>query len=74
MLRRVALDTMTAIYDRRAGVTHLVAAPVPEILKALQASALDLYALAAALDAQTEITALSERLDELVATGLVERA
>ena len=63
---------MMAIYDRRAGVTHLVAAPVPEILAALF-EALDLDALSDKLGAQNEIAALAERLHELVATGLVER-
>jgi PqqD family protein of HPr-rel-A system len=69
----VLLDALVAIYDRRSGATHLVAAPVPEILTALERGEASLGQLAARLDADEEQEALVERLDELVATGLVER-
>jgi len=77
-LRIVPLDALTLIYHRASGITHIVDSPVPEILEALgQAplSAADLLARLAArfdlVDADPE--ALDVRLDELVATGLVER-
>jgi PqqD family protein of HPr-rel-A system len=72
VLRRVRLDSMTAIYDRRANATHVVAEVVPAILDALGEGEADLDALAARLGTD-ERDALSERLDELVATGLIER-
>ena len=71
VLRLVRLDAMTAIYDRRSGATHLVAEVVPTILEALAQSDADLDDLAHRLETG-EHAALGERLDELVATGLVE--
>ena len=71
VLRLVRLDAMTAIYDRRSGATHLVAEVVPTIINALGEGDADLDALAYRL-ATDEHTALDERLNELVATGLVE--
>ena len=35
------LDSMTLIYQRRSGLTHIVAEPVPEILAAMAEDALD---------------------------------
>ena len=71
-VRTVTLDAMTALYDRRSGMTHLVAEPVPAILAALNGDAMGLPDLAARLGVEDEMEALHERLDELVATGLVE--
>lgn len=71
VLRHVRLDAMTAIYDRRSGATHLVAEVVPTILEALAEGDADLDTLAHWLETD-EQAALDERLDELVATGLVE--
>lgn len=76
MLRIVPLDSLTAIYHRASGQTHVVAEPVPEILAALGKSACDVAELARRLgvddnDATRKI--LTERLCELVATGLVAR-
>jgi PqqD family protein of HPr-rel-A system len=71
VLRLVRLDAMTAIYDRRSGATHLVAEVVPTILDELGKGDADLDTLAARLET-TELVALTERLDELVTTGLVE--
>ena len=70
-LIHVRLDAVTAIYDRRSGMTHLVAAPVPEVLRALGDGEADADELAQRLDAVDERDALIERLHELVATGLV---
>jgi PqqD family protein of HPr-rel-A system len=72
VLRHVRLDAMTAIYDRRSGATHLVAEVVPTILAKLAAGDADIALLAARLGTE-EVAALAERLDELVATGLVDR-
>ena len=74
----VPIDLLTAIYHRRSGQTHLMAAPAPEILAALGQEALDAEALLARLQADYDLVdadaaALAARLEELVATGLVER-
>ena len=69
----VTLDAMVAVYDRRAGVTHLVAGPVTQILDALDGGEGTLAQLADRLDAADLRDVLTERIDELVATGLVER-
>jgi DNA-binding HxlR family transcriptional regulator len=71
VLRLVRLDTMTAIHDRRSNATHVVAAVVPTILAALSEGAADTTTLASRLGTD-ELNALAERLNELVATGLVE--
>lgn len=71
---RVALDAMVAVYDRRAGITHLLGEPAIMLIDALaagDASAADL-ALRLALD-DVALPLLTERLGELVATGLVEQ-
>jgi PqqD family protein of HPr-rel-A system len=74
-LRIVSLDTLTAIYHRASGQTHVVAEPVPEILAALGKGGADVPALITRLglpDTGETRALLAERLDELVATGLVE--
>jgi PqqD family protein of HPr-rel-A system len=76
MLRIVPLDSLTAIYHRASGQTHVVAEPVPELLVALGEGACDVATLAKRLS--LEVTSethmlLTERLDELIATGLVTR-
>lgn len=75
-LRIAPLDSLTAIYHRASGQTHVVAEPVPELLAALGAGECGVAALALrlSLDATAATQALlTERLDELVATGLVAR-
>lgn len=70
------LDSLTAIYHRPSGQTHVVAEPVPELLSALCIGACDVAALArrVGLDATEDtLNLLIERLNELVATGLVAR-
>ena len=75
-MRIVPLDSLTAIYHRASGQTHVVAEPVPEILAVLGSGAQDvdgfLEALGLTDDAGTRAL-LTERLNELVATGLVAR-
>jgi PqqD family protein of HPr-rel-A system len=76
-LRIVPLDSLTAIYHRASGQTHVVAEPMPEILAVLGRGEADLTGLLCALglsdDAETRAL-LSERLEELVSTGLVARS
>ena len=77
-LRTVELDSLTAIYHRASGITHVVASPVPELLAAL-AEPLTLPALLDRLAADYDLTdadpeALAERLTELESAGLVARA
>lgn len=78
-LRIVPLDVLTAIYHRASGQTHIVEAPVPEILAALGDEVLDVNAILdrlardyALVDPDT--AALADRLEELAAAGLVTRA
>jgi len=77
-LRIVPLDALTLIYHRASGITHIVDAPVPEILETLGNETQTVDALLARLAehydlADADPMALAVRLDELVAAGLVER-
>jgi PqqD family protein of HPr-rel-A system len=73
------IDAMTLIYQRRSGITHIVAEPVPEILAVMGDSALDVAEVAARLAAEFDFEAqdaeaiVASRLEELAALGLVER-
>ena len=74
------LDAMTLIYQRRSGMTHIVAEPVPQILAVMGEDAVgaatilerlsDQFDLGDAADAEAVIAA---RLEELAGLGLVER-
>lgn len=77
-LRIVPLDSLTLIYHRASGITHVVASPAPELIAAL-AEPLSLDGLMARLAADYDLpdadpAALAERLAELEAAGLVARA
>ncbi len=76
-LRIVTLDTLTAVYHRASGITHIVDSPVPELLAALDEPRTlnDLLAhLATEYDLiDADPNALIERLVELEAAGLVSR-
>jgi PqqD family protein of HPr-rel-A system len=77
-LRIVPLDVLTLIYHRASGMTHIVDAPVPEILEVLGDEALSSAALMQRLAERFDLrdpdpVALAVRLDELAAAGLVER-
>ncbi len=79
VLRIMPLDELTAIYHRASGQTHLVASPVPEILAALAPAPATLDELLARLAAGYDVVdpdaeALSARVAELVALGLVQCA
>lgn len=69
------LAPFTALFDRRSGITHILASPAPEILTALtEPMTIDmlLAVLAREYDlADPDPAALAVRLDELVASGLV---
>ncbi|MDY7525401.1 HPr-rel-A system PqqD family peptide chaperone [Sphingomonas sp. 10B4] len=75
----VHLDSFSAVYHRASGITHLITAPAPEILATLGEAGMTRAALLQRLardyalgDADADV--LRERLEELVATGLVSRA
>lgn len=79
-LRCEPLGTLTLVYDRRSGQTHLLASPLPEILDTLGREALTIPALAKCLaerfDVEGEgdaLTLLVARVDELAAMGLADR-
>ena len=77
-LRIVPLDALTLVYHRPSGITHIVDAPVPEILETLDAEPLSAADLLALLGERFDLVdadplALAVRLDELAAVGLVER-
>jgi PqqD family protein of HPr-rel-A system len=75
------LDMITLVYQKRSGITHLVAEPMPQILAILADNVLTLHALCEKmalqfdLDAQAPETqnAIAARLSELENLGLVER-
>lgn len=69
------LDELVAIYHRASGITHLVVAPVPELLAAMAGEWRTLERLAIDFGlGPDERDLLVERLDELAAAGLVEAA
>ena len=73
--RIVPLDELTLVYHRPAGATHLLAEPAPELLAALIEGQSDADALLARFAlGEEDRAALAERLDELVAAGLVATA
>lgn len=76
-LRYLSLDPLTALYHRASGQTHVVAPPVPELLALLTEAMTAAEALAALSERYDlpdgDVVALTARLDELAAIGLVER-
>ena len=74
------LDAMTLIYQRRSGITHMVAEPVPEILSAMGSEAVTAKLLVARLAKNFDLgpqkqaeAIVADRLQELAALGLVEQ-
>jgi PqqD family protein of HPr-rel-A system len=74
------LEAMTLIYQRRSGITHIVAEPVPQILAAMGSDVVDAALVAARLatkfdlgDASDAKVVIAARLEELAGLGLVER-
>ena len=75
--RAVELDGLTALYHRPSGMTHILAAPAPQLLAALGGKPLTLGELSAVIAEQFDLEqadALEARLEELEAAGLVSRA
>lgn len=75
----VALDGLSALFDRRSGQTHLVASPVPELLALMDETPRTINTLLTELTKQFELeegadhaASLTARLEELAALGLVE--
>lgn len=74
----VPLDAFTAVFHRPSGITHLLTDPAPQILAAMGTASMTAEAVMASLTedydlADTNPAVLAERLEELVAAGLVER-
>ena len=74
------LDAITLIYQRRSGITHMVAEPVPEILAAMRGDAVNAAMLVARLSNQFDLgtdedaeAVVAARLEELAELGLVQR-
>lgn len=75
------LDAMTLIYQRRSGITHMVAEPIPQILTVMGSQPATAEEIARRLaakfdfgdgaDAPAEIVAA--RLEEMAALGMLER-
>jgi PqqD family protein of HPr-rel-A system len=76
----VALDGLSLLFHAPSGMTHIVAAPAPEILAALREGPADAAELIRRLRARFDLeegeaeAAIRARLDELKAAGLVRRA
>jgi PqqD family protein of HPr-rel-A system len=76
----VALDGLTLLFHAPSGMTHIVAAPAPEILGALREGPADAAELIRRLRARFDFegkdaeSAIHARLDELEVAGLVRRA
>ena len=80
LLRSVELESLTLVFHRPSGMTHLLAPPAPQILAALAgregdcADILDRIAGAFEIEADDPAAAIAARLAELEAAGLVRRA
>lgn len=80
-LRIEPLGELTAIFDRRSMQTHLVVAPLPEMLAMMGEEACDAALLAKRLEAAFDLgdasdvrVLVAERLAELADMGLVAAA
>lgn len=73
------LDAMSLVYQRRSGITHIVAEPVPEILAAMGEDIVDAKTIAARLaqdfdlDSAEAEAVITARLEELASLGLVKK-
>lgn len=73
----IELAPFTALYHRPSGQTHLLAEPAPQLLEAMAGAALTVAELRDRLAGVFDLSdasdaALTARLGELVAAGLVE--
>jgi len=79
-VRTVAIETLTALYHRPSGTTHILAPPAPQILEALAGRPGDADALLRRMEERFDLAsddapnAVAARLAELEAAGLVRRA
>ena len=74
------LDAMTLIFQRRSGITHIVAEPVPQILAVMGDAPCNADLIVARLSAQFDLgeakaarEIIAARLEELEKLGLVDR-
>jgi PqqD family protein of HPr-rel-A system len=80
LIRLVPLDGLAALFHRPSGLTHILAAPAPQILFVLADGAADADSILERISARFEISAddaaasIAARLAELEAAGLVRRA
>jgi PqqD family protein of HPr-rel-A system len=78
LIRRLELDGLTALFHIPSGMTHIVAPPAPQILRAISNSPADADELARRLSLDFDVEgggeAMAARLAELEAAGLVQRA
>ena len=76
-MRKVELDGLTALFHRPSGMTHLLAAPAPQILDVIANNPADVPEILSRLSAVFEVEggdeAIIARLVELEASGLVSR-
>ena len=80
LMPAVELDGLTALFHRPSGLTHILAAPAPQILAVLAGTAGDAEEILERIRAAFEIfsddaaASIAARLTELEAAGLVRRA
>jgi len=74
------LDSMTLLYHRPSGITHMLAEPAPAIMEVMQDASLTAGEIASRLSAQFDIESTADaenivlaRLEELSGLGLVAR-
>jgi PqqD family protein of HPr-rel-A system len=79
-VRAFELDGLTALFHRPSGMTHILAAPAPQILAALAGAPGDAAAIVERMaetfevEAEDAEAAIAARLAELEAAGLVRRS
>lgn len=73
------LDSLTAVFDRRSGQTHILNSPMPELIAALARGPASLNDLTVRLSETFDLSAddaiadaMAARLAELAALGLVD--
>ncbi|NCN83912.1 MAG: HPr-rel-A system PqqD family peptide chaperone [Sphingomonadales bacterium] len=74
------LDSMTLLFHRPSGITHMLAEPAPAIMEVMQDASLTAGEIASRLSAQFDIESTADaenivlaRLEELSGLGLVAR-
>ncbi|AMO71862.1 HPr-rel-A system PqqD family peptide chaperone [Sphingorhabdus sp. M41] len=74
------LDSMTLIFHRPSGITHMLADPVPAIIEVMEDAPLSAAEIASRLTASFDVEAGADsenivlaRMEELLALGLVSR-